>query len=86
MASTTKYESLEPTAGLGTNGVAVRTAFAAGRVLAGGAARAFVEVFWASTAQGARKATMEKQTANQRKFTVERLRERVISTTPYTEV
>jgi hypothetical protein len=54
--------------------------------LAGGAARAFVEVFWASAAQGARKATKKKHKANQRKFAVERLRERVISTTPYAEV
>ncbi len=83
MASTTKYESLEPTPGLGIQGVAVRTDFAGGRVLAGGAARALVDVFWASTANGDRMATTKKQRASQWKLAVERQRERVISTTPY---
>ena len=67
---------------MGTQGVAARD-FAVGRVLAGGAARALVELFCASTVKGARKAAIKKQTANQRKFAVQRLRRRVISPTPY---
>jgi hypothetical protein len=60
--------------------------FAVDRDLPGGAARALVDVFWASTAKGARKATKKKQTANQRSCAAQRLRERVISTTPYAKV
>jgi hypothetical protein len=78
-----RYESLDPTAGLATQGAEAGTVLAGDRDLPGGAARALVDVFWASTATGARKATKKKQTANQRKAAVERLRERVISTTPY---
>jgi hypothetical protein len=56
------------------------------RDLPGGAARAFVDVFWASTVKGARQVTKKKQTANQLNCAVQRLKERVISTTPCTKV
>jgi hypothetical protein len=83
-----RYESLNPTAGLGTQGAEAGKVLAGERDLPGGAARALVDVFWASTAKGARKATKKKkkQTANQLSCAAQRLRERVISTTPCTKV
>jgi len=55
MASTMRYESLDPTAGLGTQGVDAGAVLAGDRDLPGGAARALVDGVWASDGQGCEK-------------------------------